>query len=307
MNFLRWIATWRNPVFDAVFGALTYAGGEVVFIVAALVVLWCVDKKRGYYLLFCGFFGLVTVQILKMAFRIPRPWVLDPAFQIVENARAGATGYSFPSGHTQTAVTLFGGLAVSSRRKAVKIGGWVACALVAFSRMYLGVHTPLDVGVSFAVGVCIVLATKYLTRCADRTRGGLWWFCGAALALTLGNLLFVELYAFPADVDMTNYTDAVKVAWQILGMVLGLAVAYSADRYKTRYRTEAVWWGQVLKVALGLGLMLGLRAVLKAPLNALLGLRAGVCVRYFIMVALPASALPFLFRFLPKGRTRGGF
>ena len=173
--------------------------------------------------------------------------------------------------------------------------------------MYLGVHTPLDVGVSFAVGVCIVLATKYLTRCADRTRGGLWWFFGAALALTLGNLLFVELYAFPADVDMTNYTDAVKVAWQILGMVLGLAVAYAADRYKTRYRTEAVWWGQLLKVALGLGLMLGLRAVLKAPLSALLGLRAGVCVRYFIMVALPASALPFLFRFLPKGRTRGGF
>ncbi|HBF14941.1 MAG TPA: hypothetical protein DDW30_04515 [Clostridiales bacterium] len=123
----------------------------------------------------------------------------------------------------------------------------------------------------------------------------------AALALTLGNLLFVELYRFPADVDATNYTDAVKVAWQILGMVLGLAVAYAADRYKTRYRTEAVWWGQLLKVALGLGLMLGLRAVLKAPLNALLGLRAGVCVRYFVMVALPASALPFLFRFLPKG------
>lgn len=307
MNFLRWIATWRNPVLDAVFGALTYAGGEVVFIVAALVVLWCVDKKRGYYLLFCGFFGLVTVQILKMAFRIPRPWVLDPAFQIVENARAGATGYSFPSGHTQTAVTLFGGLAVSSRRKAVKIGGWVACALVAFSRMYLGVHTPLDVGVSFAVGVCIVLATKYLTRYADPHPRR------AVVVLRRGACADPRQPPVRGTLRLPRRRGRRQLHRRRQGGVadprhgVGTCGRLRRRPLQTRYRTEAVWWGQLLKVALGLGLMLGLRAVLKAPLNALLGLRAGVCVRYFIMVALPASALPFLFRFLPRGRTRGGF
>lgn len=300
MEFLRWIAGWRVPFLDALFGILTYAGSEILFIVFAMTVLWCMDKKRGYYLLFCGFFGLTTVQVLKMAFRIPRPWVLDSNFQIVESARAGATGYSFPSGHTQNAVTLYGGLAVSSRRKWMRVGGWVLCVLIAFSRMYLGVHTPLDVGVSFAIGVCVVLLTRLLTERLSGTRGGLWFLIGAAMLLTLGNLLFVELYAFPADVDPVNYQDAVKVAWQILGMVLGLAVAYAADRYGTHYRTDAVWWGQILKVALGLGLMLGLRAALKAPLNALFGLRVGVCVRYFLVVAIVAGAFPALFRFLPQ-------
>lgn len=304
MEFLRWIAGWRIPFLDALFGTLTYAGGEILFIVLAMTVLWCMDKKRGYYLLFCGLFGLTTIQILKMAFRIPRPWVLDPDFQIVENARAGATGYSFPSGHTQTAVTLYGALAVSSRRKWMRIGGWVLCVLVAFSRMYLGVHTPLDVGVSFAIGICVVLATRVLTERLFASRNGLWILLGAALLLTLGNLLFVELYAFPADVDAVNYQDAVKVAWQILGMVLGLAVAYAADRYGTHYRTETVWWGQILKVALGLGLMLGLRAALKTPLNALFGLRVGVCVRYFLIVAIVAGAFPALFRFLPQKAER---
>ena len=47
MEFLRWIEGWRVPFLDAVFGAVTHAGGEVLFIVVALTVLWCVDKKRG--------------------------------------------------------------------------------------------------------------------------------------------------------------------------------------------------------------------------------------------------------------------
>lgn len=300
MEFLRWIEGWRVPFLDAVFGAVTHAGGEVLFIVVALTVLWCVDKKRGYYLLFCGCFGLIGVQILKMSFRIPRPWVRDPGFTIVENARAGATGYSFPSGHTQTAVTLYGGLAHSAKRRWARIAGWAVCVLIAFSRMYLGVHTPLDVGVSFALGVCVVFGIRLAAAGAERSRAGLWILLAAAVLLALSNLLFVELYPFPADIDAVNYTDAVKVAWQILGMMLGLCVVYAADRYLTRYDTDAVWWGQVLKVAAGLGLMLGLRAALKAPLNSLLGLRAGVCVRYFLMVAVPAGALPALFRFLPK-------
>ena len=165
MNFLRWIATWRNPVFDAVFGALTYAGGEVVFIVAALVVLWCVDKKRGYYLLFCGFFGLVTVQILKMAFRIPRPWVLDPAFQIVENARAGATGYSFPSGHSVTSIVFYGLMLYLIQKhckneKLKAVLSWI-CGILAVvigpSRIYVGVHWPTDVLAGWCLGGGILI------------------------------------------------------------------------------------------------------------------------------------------------------
>lgn len=299
MGFLKWIESWRVPALDVLFSAITYAGGEVLFIVVALAVLWCIDKKRGYYLLFTGFFGVIGIQVLKMSFRIPRPWVKDPQFTIVESARADATGYSFPSGHTQTAATLYGGLAYSSKRRAVQIAGWGLAVLIAFSRMYLGVHTPLDVGVSFALGTGIVLLMRYLTALAERARGGYWWLILAALLLALGNLLFVELYRFPADVDPVNLADAQKVAWQLLGMVLGLCVAYAADRYWTHYQTDAVWWGQLCKIAAGLGLMLGLRGALKAPLNALLGASVGSGVRYFIMVAVTAAGLPALFRFLP--------
>ena len=116
MNLLYALERLRTPFWDAVFSAVTHLGEETVFMVAAILIFWCVSKEEGYYLLLMGFFGTVVNQFLKLLFRIPRPWVRDPDFTIVESARAQATGYSFPSGHTQNAVATFGGIARSTRR-----------------------------------------------------------------------------------------------------------------------------------------------------------------------------------------------
>lgn len=112
MNLLYALESVRTPFWDAVFSAVTHLGEETVFMVAAILIFWCVSKQEGYYLLLMGFFGTVVNQFLKLLFRIPRPWVRDPDFTIVESARAQATGYSFPSGHTQNAVATFGALPV---------------------------------------------------------------------------------------------------------------------------------------------------------------------------------------------------
>ena len=168
MNLLYALERLRTPFWDAVFSAVTHLGEETVFMVAAILIFWCVSKEEGYYLLLMGFFGTVVNQFLKLLFRIPRPWVRDPDFTIVESARAQATGYSFPSGHTQNAVATFGGIARSTRRPWVR---WTCVAVllaVSFSRLYLGVHTPLDVGVSFAVAGVMVLALYPLIRQASR-------------------------------------------------------------------------------------------------------------------------------------------
>ena len=149
MNFLRFLEGIRNPVFDFLLSLITHLGEETIFMAVAIAMFWCFSKKDGYYLLSVGFVGTVMNQFLKLIFRIPRPWVLDPDFSIVESARAEATGYSFPSGHTQSSVGTFGGLAyIFKNKKAVWIPCLVACVLVPFSRMYLGVHTPKDVLIS---------------------------------------------------------------------------------------------------------------------------------------------------------------
>lgn len=112
--------------------AVTQLGGEVIFIVAAVVVFWCVSKWEGYYLMTIAFCGTVLNQFLKLICRVPRPWVRDPNFTIVESARAEATGYSFPSGHTQNAIGLFGGMARWGGRRWVRLGLTALALVIAF-------------------------------------------------------------------------------------------------------------------------------------------------------------------------------
>ena len=104
MGVLYALESIRTPALDKIMSVITLLGGELFFMVIAVTVFWCVSKREGYYLMIVGFFGTVINQFLKILCCVPRPWVKDPGFTIVESARAEATGYSFPSGHTQNAV-----------------------------------------------------------------------------------------------------------------------------------------------------------------------------------------------------------
>ena len=157
MEFLRLLESIRIPALNVFFSGITYCGDEIAFMVTAFALFWCVNKRTGYYAFLVGLFGTVGNQWLKIACRIPRPWVLDPNFTIVESARAAATGYSFPSGHTQNAVGTFGAMALRTERKWVRGVCIALIVLVPFSRMYLGVHTPLDVGVAFLMAAALLV------------------------------------------------------------------------------------------------------------------------------------------------------
>ena len=72
MALLYWLESIRIPFLDTLMQIFTYLGDEILFIVIALAVFWCVDKREGYYLLFVGFFGTILNQFLKLLYRIPR-------------------------------------------------------------------------------------------------------------------------------------------------------------------------------------------------------------------------------------------
>ena len=301
MQLLYALQEIRNPALDAVLQLITRLGEETVFMVVAIVVFWCVSKKGGYYLLSVGFLGTVANQWLKIAFRIPRPWVLDPNFEIVESAREAATGYSFPSGHTQSAVGTFGGLARMTEKKWLR---WVCIAialLVSFSRMYLGVHTPLDVGVSLVVAAVMVLVFWPIVEKAEEKPAVLGWLLLFLLAVCGAFLVFLKVYPFPADVDAENLAHAVENAWKLTGAIAGMLIAWWADRKFIRFEVEAVWWAQIVKVALGLAIVVGIKSGLKAPLIALIG-NVGIAnaVRYGLMVVFAGAVWPTTFRFWGK-------
>ena len=301
MGVLYALESIRTPVLDKIMLIISELGGEAPFLIIAIAVFWCIDKRKGYYLMTVGFFGMILNQFLKILCCVPRPWVKDPDFTIVEPARAGATGYSFPSGHTQNAVATFGGIARSTRRPWVR---WTCVAVllaVSFSRLYLGVHTPLDVGVSFAVAGVMVLALYPLIRQASRRPRLMAGLLAGMLLAGAAYLVFAYVHPFPADVDPANLTSGRENGWKLLGATVGFGISWWLDRRYIRFDTRAVWWVQLLKVVLGLALLMGIRAGLKAPLLALLH-SPGVAgaVRYGIMVLFAGALWPAAFRYMAR-------
>lgn len=225
MKLLYALESIRTPLLDTILGAVTHMGGELFFMVIAVTVFWCVSKRMGYYLMTVGFFGTILNQFLKILCCVPRPWVKDPGFTIVESARAEATGYSFPSGHTQNAVATYGGIARYTRRRWLR-GVCIALTLViCFSRMYLGVHTPLDVGVSFVIAAALVLLVYPLMEEADRRPRVLTAMIGVMVLCSAAFIVYLYLRGDTGTTaeDTANYVSALQNAWKLTGRYAGNA------------------------------------------------------------------------------------
>lgn len=305
MSFLYFLEDLRNPVLDFFFSFITLFGEETIFMAIGMIVFWCVDKYKGYFLLCIGFLGTVLNQFLKILCRVPRPWVRDPNFTIVESAKEAAGGYSFPSGHTQTSVGLYGGIARMTEKKWLRISMIILALLVGLSRMYLGVHTPADVLVSLAIATVLIFAGYPLFRKAEQFCKVMYGILFSLLGVMVAYLCFVMLFPFPSDVyaadAIGNLEAAQKNGFTLLGCSLGVIGVYTVDRKWTNFDTKAVWWAQILKVIGGLLLVVAVKELLKAPLDALFaGHLIARTVRYFLMVVVGGIFWPMTFRHFAK-------
>lgn len=302
MEFLYILENLRTPFWDQLLSLITHLGSEIVFMVLAVAMYWCVSKAQGLYLLSVGCLGTTLNQFLKITCRVPRPWVKDPNFTIVESARADASGYSFPSGHTQNAIGTFGCLAVGAKRTWVKAILIAFALLTAFSRMYLGVHTPADVGVSAVIAAVMVFAMAPLFRDLDtHPVRGLYILAGLAV-LNVVFLAYAALWPFPADSDMELLEHGMENAAKLTGALVGMALGYWIDMKFVRFDTAATFLGQIVKLVLGLALLLAIKEGLKPLLGS--GIWSGV-IRYGLMTLFAAGIWPMTFsKFAGLGRKK---
>ena len=292
MEFLRILEGLRTPFWDSFFSAATWLGSELIFMVLAVALFWCISKTRGLYLLAVCSSGILVNQFLKLTCRVPRPWVKDPSFTIVESARAGATGYSFPSCHTQNAVGAYGALARSSTHPWVQAVLILLTLLVSFSRMYLGVHTPWDVGVSLVVGTVLIFALWPLFRDLEQHPMRAIKILAVLCALCLGYLAYAAFFPFPADADQALLQDGLSNACKLTGAMIGMTLGCLLDVKKVHFKVEAPLVGQILKCVLGLVLLLAIKEGLKLVLGS--GLLAGL-VRYGVVTFFAAGLWPMTF------------
>ncbi|MBR4395308.1 MAG: phosphatase PAP2 family protein [Eubacteriaceae bacterium] len=286
MEFLRFLSSYRTDFWNTVFSVVTLFG-EATILVAPLVVLFlCVDKKAAYRAAFAYYFSALLLNNIKLLLKIPRPWIIDQSFEPVEGAKTTATGYSFPSGHSQSASSIYGSLALFIKKRWAKAALAVLTAAVAFSRLFIGVHTLADVVVGLLIGSASAILFSMI-RIDEKGRPVLSVILGILVAFSAAN----GFIAWHAGGEVAANTHDIMT---VSGSGLALALGYFLENRYIRFdEKRGSWIYHAVKLFVGLGGTAAIRGALKAVLGTSAPMNF---IRYFAAISWIMIIFPWLIK-----------
>ena len=167
-----------SGLFDKFFLEVTEFGTSYITGIVCIIVFYGFDSKLGLFLFQTNAFGRLVNGALKLTACIYRPWIRSPKIKPLSSALPAATGYSFPSGHSTNASTVFLGISYSSLSKKKQniiyklliILGIAMALLVMFSRVYAGVHTPQDIIVGCLSSIAVIIIVHKVNQYIDSNK-----------------------------------------------------------------------------------------------------------------------------------------
>lgn len=205
IQILLFLQEFRNATGGFLNSFLTFITNIAVdFYIAlpAMIIFWVVDKKKGAKVLLTWGTALCMNAMLKSIFCVYRPWVRSDKVTPLPEAMAGASGYSFPSGHSSSAGGFYSGLFAAFRKyKGICIFAAVMIGLTMFSRIYVGVHTPQDVLVGALLGVIAALIIDKLLNHIESNPDHDWIVVLIATVGVIALIAFIYFKNYPMDYD----------------------------------------------------------------------------------------------------------
>jgi membrane-associated phospholipid phosphatase len=237
------------PMVDGFFNIVTSLGSEEFYLLLLPLLYWCIDKRLAQRLVYLFLFSAYGNAALKDFFRHPRPFEYDPRALKLDWVPADELGYGFPSGHSQSVITAWGYLAVWIRRRWMWVLAATLVILIAFSRMYLGVHFPTDVlGGLLIGGAWLGLFVVIEPRMEH-------WLSRQTLGLQLGLTL-----AVPAALLLVCSSGHATAA---MGTLIGLGVGIVVEGRAVRFSPDGPIWQRAARFIVGIVVIVGLREGLK--------------------------------------------
>ena len=280
LEILKWLEGLRTSFLNVLFESITLLGEETLIILLVVALWFAVDKKLAQQVFFVTATSLSVNGIIKNFAQVPRPFTKGISCVRVDTA----TGYSFPSGHTQGFATWSSFFAIKVKKIWLSVLVGVLITLVAVSRLYLGAHYPSDVIVAVVLGVSLSAFGNYLFVKVKDTKK---LYLGTFLIMTP----FIAYFLYVAD---PLFADLFKT----FGMIGGMVVVSFLDEKTEPLSYEVAWWKKVIRIVLGVVIAVALKEVIKRmnvfevmPISLFID-----AIRYFVVVMAVGVLCPLLLK-----------
>ena len=273
MDFLIFLQSFARPALDTFFQAVTLLGEDTFMIALAVAVYWCFDKRLGFRLgaLYC--LSMILNNSIKEVVAAPRPIGMEGIRSL---SIESATGYSFPSGHTQGTTSFWTTLSQAFHRWWLYALALGVIALVGFSRLYLGVHYPEDVLWGAVFGIAVTVVGGPIITALENHRFTLWWPC-LLLAGAVGAALLLGAGA-----------DSYKACGALAGIFTGRIL----DEKYIHFEVQGGIFFNIFKLLAGMAVLLAIKEALK---GALPEGPAGDFTRYLAVGIWTSAGAPWIF------------
>ena len=281
---------------------MTFLGELNTVLVIMAVIYWCVSKEFGTFLLM-GWSGNRLVNgVLKVTACAYRPWIRDARIVPYGNSITTATGYSFPSGHTMNAASVYGGGAVGKDMpRVLRAVLGIVIALVAFSRIFLGVHTPQDVIVGAAAGLAVMALTGKLLQWLAAHPDKDWVVVCAGVALAAAVAVYAGVKPYPADYDAEGklLVDGAKMAndtFKGVGWCAAFLIGWVLERRFVGFSTDVPMKKRVSRAVTGLLSYYAVSLILVPLVKNWIAGPAGTIASCFLQMFYVAFLFPLLLK-----------
>ena len=270
LNIIRAIQSIANPFLDGLFQFITMFGEEAILIPLIAVIYWAFNKKMGEYIAYASLTSVLVNGAIKDIFKAKRP-IGEPGIRSLRVETA--TGYSFPSGHTQGTASFWSAIAIYLKNNYMYGISALIIILVAISRLYLGVHYPKDVLFGAIFGILTSFITYKLFNKVNNKIA----------------LYFITFIIFIPALLYAHSADFIKGMGTFLGFALGIYV----EKKYVNFSVEGKSVNKILRVVIGLAILILLKVGLKAVFPNKLVFHF---LRYFIIVFFGIGLYPAIFK-----------
>ena len=302
INILLLLQEFRNGAGSCLvnfMSKMSFIGEMNTVLIIMALVYWCVNKELGKYLLMGWSGNRIVNGLLKVTACVYRPWIRDVRIVPNSDALTAATGYSFPSGHSMNAASLYGGGAIRKElSKALRLVLGLIVAFIAFSRIFLGVHTPQDILVGVGVGLLVMWLTAKLLAWVENHPGKDILVMCASIAVAVAVAIFAALKSYPMDYDANGklLVDGAKMAndtYKGVGWCIGFFVGWVLERRYIGFSTDVPMAVRMTRLTTGLLSYYAVSLILIPLLKSGLSGPAGTIVTCFIQMFYVTFVFPF--------------